>query len=145
MLHWVHKYLAIPYRPGGRDRTGLDCWGLLKLVYREQFGIELPEMPLLAPYRVRDAAGLLRSEQSTSWTELAAPIDGCGIGLSQRSALHHVGIWAAADGGKIIHCLEPRHGHEEGSAPCVAAVTKRDLWLQGWLVIKFYRHNLWST
>lgn len=41
---WVRDYVGIPYLPRGRARTdgGLDCWGLFRLIYLEQFQIELP-------------------------------------------------------------------------------------------------------
>ncbi len=40
---WVSQYLGIPYRELGRDRSGCDCWGLLALIWREQFGRDLPD------------------------------------------------------------------------------------------------------
>jgi cell wall-associated NlpC family hydrolase len=35
------KYIGIPYRHMGRDETGLDCWGLILLVYREMLHVRL--------------------------------------------------------------------------------------------------------
>ena len=42
MAHWTTQYLEIPFKVHGRNETGLDCWGLVCLIYLEQFGIELP-------------------------------------------------------------------------------------------------------
>jgi cell wall-associated NlpC family hydrolase len=38
-----NKYLFIPFEPGGRDFDGCDCWGLVRLVFRCEGGIELPD------------------------------------------------------------------------------------------------------
>jgi cell wall-associated NlpC family hydrolase len=39
---WAGDYVGIPFKTGGSDRRGCDCWGLLGLVYREVFGITVP-------------------------------------------------------------------------------------------------------
>ncbi|NMW23861.1 C40 family peptidase, partial [Rhodanobacter denitrificans] len=40
---WAGPYVGIPYRTHGRDRAGVDCWGLVRLVMAEVFGAELPD------------------------------------------------------------------------------------------------------
>lgn len=42
MKHWTNAYIGIPYREFGRDRDGVDCWGLPVLVYAGELGITLP-------------------------------------------------------------------------------------------------------
>lgn len=48
MPDWVAQYIDIPFADHGRGHQGCDCYGLVRLVLREQFGLELPE--LLAGY-----------------------------------------------------------------------------------------------
>ena len=134
-LHWIARYLAFPYLCGGRDCKGIDCWGLLMLVYREQYGIELTDIPGIPMDKPLLLASAIAKERAKHWTEIPKPVDGVSVAMSQRNVLHHVGIYAAADGGKIIHC------HSKG----VVADTFRGLQLKGFLVFKFYLHNLWPT
>lgn len=39
---WTRDYVGLPYRDLGRDRAGCDCWGLVRMVWAEQAGVEVP-------------------------------------------------------------------------------------------------------
>ena len=41
-MPWTEEYIDIPYKLHGRDKVGLDCWGLVYLIYLNRFKIELP-------------------------------------------------------------------------------------------------------
>lgn len=42
MAHWTDDLLGLPWREKGRDRNGVDCWGLCRLAFAERRGILLP-------------------------------------------------------------------------------------------------------
>ncbi|HYN37894.1 MAG TPA: NlpC/P60 family protein [Rhodospirillales bacterium] len=39
---WAGAYVGIPYRDHGADRSGCDCWGLVRLVYAQRANLILP-------------------------------------------------------------------------------------------------------
>ena len=101
------------------------------MIYKDQFGIDLPEYPGLGATNLTGVCKAFIHETTTNWVELATPDDGCAVGLSQSSVIHHIGIWIAADGGKVVHSYERE---EKG----VVADTIRQLRLKGFRTIKFY-------
>ena len=40
----MKQYIGIPYENKGRNFNGCDCFGLVRLFYRNEYGSELPEV-----------------------------------------------------------------------------------------------------
>lgn len=41
-MSWSNNYINLPFKEVGRERDGIDCYGLIRLVYRERLNILLP-------------------------------------------------------------------------------------------------------
>ncbi|KTR07329.1 hypothetical protein NS365_04535 [Aureimonas ureilytica] len=97
-------YVGLPFADHGRDRAGLDCWGLLRLVYAERFGLVLPSYG--DGYNtVEDGealAGLIAGHLGP-WREVDASAArlGDGVLMSLGGQPRHVGLWAGR--GMVLH------------------------------------------
>jgi cell wall-associated NlpC family hydrolase len=92
---WAGRYIGLPFRDHGRDRSGLDCWGLVRLVMGEQFGIALPSLSGEYEHTLAlDAISGVIERQIPAWDAVPAGEERCGDVIILR--LHgqplHVGI-----------------------------------------------------
>lgn len=107
MIHWAAKYIGLKYEAGGRTTAGVDCWGLLRLIYHQEKDILLPLLPGIA---AQGPLGICREvvRACEDWTEIAEPIDLCAVGMGTKKGgpVLHVGVWADTDGGRVIHSFQ---------------------------------------
>lgn len=101
---WVHDYVGIPYVACGRGWDGVDCYGLLKLVYSEEFGIDdLPDW-LIDPIDLKSVHTKIDDVvASGSFTETDNPKDGDIVVCYRTRAAHHVGVYIA---GSVLHAVK---------------------------------------
>lgn len=133
---WVRDYIGLPFKPGGRNRDGLDCAGLVKLVYRERFGIELPSDHPSWNART-PTAEIVRiiAEEQRKYIEIRRGAEACPdiVLLRIEGAEMHFGIVVAR--GKMIHA-------EAGADSSMARYTSPE-WRNR--VVGFFRYDDGAT
>ncbi|WP_425072594.1 NlpC/P60 family protein [Sagittula sp. S175] len=104
MTGWASRYVGIPHVEMGRDFTGADCYGLGRLILREECSIEVPsftESYVGDAERVELASLILDGAQVGPWhrVEDIRPFDW----LLFRMAGHASHIGVAIDARRMIH------------------------------------------
>ena len=147
-MSWWHPYIGIPFVDGGFDAEGLDCRGLVRLVWREVVGRDdFPAYGLIAAHDLAAAATAIDSEvASGTWREVEegeeVAFDVAVISRIGRAGgrllwgSFHIGI--VTDPGHILHCDEAtgtvRLGFRDGPAS-----SRHPSW--GRSPISCYRHR----
>ena len=99
---WVADYIGIPFLEKGRSHTGCDCWGLVRLVYLEHYGINLP-LYLDGYESSRDGSTIsaLIKKEAVKWHEVAEPNPGDFIVCKITGRPWHIGLLVAT--GIMLH------------------------------------------
>lgn len=105
-MSWYEKYMSIPFVEKGRDWNGCDCWGLVRLIYATELGIELPSY--LETYENTNDSKSLRdvivAERSEHWLNPTEPTEFDVILLQMRGVPMHVGVVTKKN--HMIHCVK---------------------------------------
>lgn len=112
---WTDRYLSIPFASRGRGWSGCDCWGLVRLVYQEEFGVHLPRFDDYAD--VSDVASIHRLSHDclALWTRIMRPLAGVVCHCVFGDGRHHVGVMV--DRERMLHI-------ERGKNACIEGIAK---------------------
>ena len=103
------RYVGIPFKDGGRDFSGLDCWGLVRLAWKEERGILMPDMgdEYSSAFARGDVSGLFSSYTAQDWNVdvTALPRRELDVLVFSFASLElHVGLWVAP--GEMLHVMK---------------------------------------
>jgi cell wall-associated NlpC family hydrolase len=121
---WVDKYFDVPWDDEGTDGafTGCNCYGLVRLIFQEEFGICLPRYEGAAYSRSVDKEELGKrfQRERQQWKSVEFPMVGDVIWLRIAGHPFHVGVMVSSD--QFMHI-------EEGCGPAVESITS-PLWVR---------------
>ena len=127
---WANGYVGLPWLEHGRDARGLDCWGLVRLVYEEQFGIDLPSLSDGYEDTVDgDSISSLYAAERCDWIERPGPSPGDAVVFRIVGIPLHVGV--VVDARSFLHAWVER-------GTCLDRLTS-PAWRPR--VLGFYRHR----
>jgi len=102
----VMKYVGIPYKHQGRDINGIDCWGLIKLIYKDMLGIEIWDIgeDYSKDWSWEGKDYFIENYQK-QWERVTEPriFDGVLI-HNGRGRTNHAGVMLEND--RFIHCIK---------------------------------------
>lgn len=127
---WYNNYVGIPYQDKGRDRSGVDCWGLVRLVYAEQYNIELPSFVDSYENSIAQLIEEAVNANKESWHLADEPKTGDVVLFNILGHASHLGVYVGS--GYFLHAAE-------GSRQSVIEKLNHPSWsrrLQG-----FYRYR----
>lgn len=104
MYAWTKNYVGIPFVSGGRDRCGADCYGLIRLVFADVYGISLPELSVYSNALDRKLTAPLFHEflPLICADKVPGPEEKAVALMCFGGMPTHVGIYAGDD--YILHC-----------------------------------------
>jgi len=100
---WAGRYVGIPYTGKGRDLAGLDCLGLLYLIYKNDLGIDLPDYDNYNHADNKTIEGVFNAGID-EWMRIPNAEPGALVMLTIGGLTTHLGICIGDN--KFIHCMD---------------------------------------
>lgn len=103
----IESFIGLPFVDRGRSMEGIDCWGLIMLMYKDMLGIALPDFPISA----KDSEGVINamgdSVSKGEWVKVNEPKFGdiIAMALCPRlvRSINHVGMHVGNN--RFIHAI----------------------------------------
>lgn len=104
---WSNNYIGIPFKYKGRTEEGLDCWGLARLIYKNEYNITLPSFS--DEYTDSDTTRIeeLIAQYKEGWESTDSPSEGTAVLFKIMGRESHIGIAVSA-----THFIHAREGYD---------------------------------
>lgn len=89
---WYNKYIGIPYQEKGRSLEGADCWGLSRLIYKNEFDIDLPSFSDNYAHEDTERIAELMIQYREGWEETKEPKSGDMVLFRVLGHISHIGV-----------------------------------------------------
>lgn len=101
----IRKYIGIPYKHLGRGMDGLDCLGLIIIVYKEILGVKLFDVNDYDEKWSWQGKNLFEDNYCKEWERVLMPkIWDMVLIKNGKGIVNHAGI--VISNGRFIHCIK---------------------------------------
>jgi probable lipoprotein NlpC len=93
---WASQYIGIPWVDKGREMSGCDCYGLLRLVKGKESGVWIPSYAeeYVTAKDLEEISALIRGKIRRDWEQIdakeAQPLD--ALMITQSGEPYHPGV-----------------------------------------------------
>ncbi|MDT7849912.1 NlpC/P60 family protein [Methylophilus sp. VKM B-3414] len=129
-VHWAFAYLGTPWVRGG-EGPGYDCYSFVRMVQHQHFGIVMPVIDVDADDFRAVATHMQQSHEKANWQRVSQPQEGDCVLMAHAKYPTHIGVYLAADGGGVLHCVR-------GEGVVFSSLSA--LVLSGWGRLEYYRY-----
>lgn len=104
MMKLIEKYIGIPFVHKGRTMKGLDCWGLIRLVYKD-LGFEVAEIDDYEMEGHLQGHDHVPQIYADKWERVSVPVGyDVVLFLNQKGIAYHAGM--ILPDRRFIHCAK---------------------------------------
>ena len=104
MHECVASYIGLPYKILGRDKAGLDCWGLVRLFYKQELGKSLPILnDDYSNAENRSETSQVVTRNLCNWVQKTAPKNYDVILMKMAGEPCHVGVVVDTEKQIMLH------------------------------------------
>jgi len=128
-----NRFVGLPFKEKGRTFEGVDCWGLLRLFYKEIFNIVLPSYHenYQTAFDEKEISQLINNKKTDWYPVQYNDINfGDGVLLRLKGEPMHIGIVLRKN--KMLHVTEKTNSVVENYSGLI--------WRKR--IIGFFRHKL---